>query len=555
MCKIMHRDGVCFFVSNRSGGDLQAELAAQSTSEAISAAASGDAEAAQSSSLSLESTSDPFKSVSRVCAVQSDKALVTITSEMSFEKNTSNARITRTNKMSGTSTETRLWSKTGGTVACSSDNTHASIDWSAADLSGISLVAHVERSREHVMTQTNLKKNTTISRTRSFSIVGNRTVSFVSASPSTDGSEITRTKNVSGAVTNTFKFIDKNGQTQSRTLTAATLGNAMEIKVIRNASTKALVSREIVSGVRLNTAADGSKVEASFINFLMTGEGESCALALVPPSRFTDARTWLGEFYEAIKSEVDKYSYVQVAVDLGFSATNGIFLMIRGHRRISLETAKIIAEALELNGREEEYLLLMSEYENTKLTHERERIFTELVKLKGRCELSRVDRAQLRFFTEWYHSVIRELVGLPCFSEDSYWICEQLNPHIRPRQASESLSLLVELRLIRKDDATNKYIQCDQYITTGDEVSSLAIVRFHQQMIDLGKESITNLSEDDRDVSAIQVAANSELMAKIKDEVRNFRKHLIEMCAGAKESDRILQLNMQIFPVADMRKK
>lgn len=279
------------------------------------------------------------------------------------------------------------------------------------------------------------------------------------------------------------------------------------------------------------------------------------ALVRVPPWRFIDTRSWLSEFYEELKSEVEKYSYVQFSVDLGFSASNVIFLMINGRRGISVKTAQRIAKALELSGKDEEYLLLMSEYENTKLTHERERLFSELVKIRSRCSLSPVHKAQLRFFTEWYHSVIRELVGLPDFSEDPHWISERLNPRIRPKQALESLDLLLELGLIRKDSATNRFVQCNQHITTGDELSSFAIVRFHQQMIDLGKESITNISENERDVSAIQVPANFELMEKIKSEVRVFRKHLIELCSSAKDVDRVLQLNVQIFPVANMQKK
>lgn len=258
--------------------DLQAELAAQSTTEAISAAASGDAEGSANISFALESatTTNPFRSISRVCEVQSDgSAKVTITSDMNFNKSLPTARMSWTSKMSGSSLETRLWSKTGG-VACAGNNTYAAIDWNA-DITGVSLVAHVERSREHVVTQTNLVRNTTMSRSRSFSIKGDRNVSFSAAS--TTGGQITRTKQVSGKVTNSFKFVDKNGQEQSGELTSETVqGYPLVINVIRNAASKELVSREIVSGKRINTSADGSKVEVSFTNFLIGGEGETCAL-------------------------------------------------------------------------------------------------------------------------------------------------------------------------------------------------------------------------------------------------------------------------------------
>lgn len=290
---------------------------------------------------------------------------------------------------------------------------------------------------------------------------------------------------------------------------------------------------------------DISKKEVIEIAFLET-----------PPSRFTETRTWLGEFYETLKNKLNnKYSYLEFASDLGFSATNVVFLMIRGKRALSLKSAQRIGESIGLPAREMRYFLLMAQYENEKSAHERERIFSELVELRGRFELSKMDRAQLRFFTEWYHPVVRELVGLPHFNENPEWIASQTRPRIRPRQAEESLALLEELQLIRRNGSTGRYEQTEKHITTGDEVSSLSIVRFHQKMIELGKDSITDINENERDVSAIQIPANEALLEKIKSEVRAFRKHIIAICENEKECERVLQLNIQLFPVTEQRRK
>ncbi len=86
-------------------------------------------------------------------------------------------------------------------------------------------------------------------------------------------------------------------------------------------------------------------------------------------------------------------------------------------------------------------------------------------------------------------------------------------------------------------------------------MSSLSIVRFHQQMIELAKESITDVDENERDVSAIQVPANEALLKKIKNEVRAFRKHIVALCENENECERILQLNIQLFPVTEHRRK
>ena len=257
--------------------DLQAELTAQATSEALSAASNGDVDGSSGLGLSLnaDSSSDPVKSITRTCVQQSDgSALVTINSEVSMDKSSSGSKIARSNKLSGKSLETRLWSLSGGQVNCVNGE-KAQINWKGA-LSGYSLKVHIERERTQSMSQTNVKKNTTVSRSRSFNMVGDRTISLVSYAEDSSAGVSIQEKKVSGKVSRSFRFIDKNGLEQSGTITSENIGDPLSIKVRRSLSSKELLSREIVSGVRASTGADGSRLELSFSSLLMSGEGESC---------------------------------------------------------------------------------------------------------------------------------------------------------------------------------------------------------------------------------------------------------------------------------------
>jgi uncharacterized protein (TIGR02147 family) len=286
------------------------------------------------------------------------------------------------------------------------------------------------------------------------------------------------------------------------------------------------------------------------------------ALNSAPPSHFTEIRAWLGALYDTLKFHLDNnYSYIEFAVDIGFSQTNVVFLMIRGKRPITLKSAERMASNIPLSAKETRYLLLLAEYENTRLAHEREHSFATLVELRRTFQASPISKAQLQFFTAWYHSVVRELVALPNFEEDPQWIAKQTKPPIRPKQAAESLKLLEELKLIQKNPDTGKLEQTKEHIGTGDDVESLSVVRYHQQMIELGKQSITTITEDERDVSALQIAADDALFEKIKHEVRAFRKHLLALAANHKQAkeaaqhEHIVQLNMQLFPVSEKRRK
>jgi len=50
----------------------------------------------------------------------------------------------------------------------------------------------------------------------------------------------------------------------------------MVVRVKRSLSSKEVISRELVSGTRKSVLADGTALELTFSQFVMSGSGESC---------------------------------------------------------------------------------------------------------------------------------------------------------------------------------------------------------------------------------------------------------------------------------------
>lgn len=251
------------------------EFAAQTSDEAISAATAGDSEGAAGFSLQLAGDAGAIKSSTRTCEVQADgSALVKITSELSLESSISTERFTREHKLSGKSEESRTWSHPSG-VECLND-VRAKVNL-LSDPTNYTLKVAIERSREQTRTETNVRKNTTLTSSRSFSMSGERLVSIVSYSEDSANDESTLVKNVSGKMARSFKFIAKSGEEKTGSFSSETVeGKPMVVKVKRKISSKEVVSRELVSGTRLSILKDGGQIETSFSNLLMKGAGEQC---------------------------------------------------------------------------------------------------------------------------------------------------------------------------------------------------------------------------------------------------------------------------------------
>jgi len=264
---------------------------------------------------------------------------------------------------------------------------------------------------------------------------------------------------------------------------------------------------------------------------------------------FLHYREYLQAVYFALKKGMERYSYLAFAEDLGFSRTNVIHLVISGKRPLTVKGAQRAAEALGLKGLERRYLETLVRYNNSRQSTEREELFQELLAMKNRTLKSALDKAQLEFFSEWYHPVIREMMLMPSFKADPEWIAATVFPRIRPEQARKSLELLEHLGLARLDNATHRYVAVSSQVSTGDEVMSMAVARYHQRTIDLGKETITLVNEHERDISAITVCVSAEMAERMKREVQEFRKRLLAMAEEARAVDRVYQLNLQLFPV------
>lgn len=206
----------------------------------------------------------------RSCESENDTATVEIESSVSGggEITTGFGSMTRT--ITGSSEQTRVWSRVGGSVSCASDNKHADIDWTNVD--GLRLTATFERSRAMQMTQT-FANGRTMSKSRSFSASGTRSVTWTASTET--GDEFTRSMTVTTDSTREIKIANKNGKTNEMRWTVKTSDDApLSVDVTRQSSDKAITSKVINSGTLVATTSRGS-AQTTFNAFTMTYSGTS----------------------------------------------------------------------------------------------------------------------------------------------------------------------------------------------------------------------------------------------------------------------------------------
>lgn len=263
--------------------------------------------------------------------------------------------------------------------------------------------------------------------------------------------------------------------------------------------------------------------------------------------QYTNYRVFLHDYYAFKKSTSPAFSLRFFAAKAGLSSHAHLKLVMDGKRNITKNTVVKIIQGLNLVDERATYFENLVFFNQAKTDKEKAFYYGKLVKSTPGSRLHKMDKAQFRIFTEWYHSVIREMVELRGFNPAPEWISRRLGGTISPAQAAESLKLLTSLGLISK--TANGYRQSQSLITTDDEVNDLLVKQYHGQMLNLAKTSMENVSAEKRDISAVTFAIQRKDFPALKKHLQLMRKELLDFSSEAGSGEDVVQVNIQLFPL------
>ncbi len=265
---------------------------------------------------------------------------------------------------------------------------------------------------------------------------------------------------------------------------------------------------------------------------------------------YLDYRAYLRSFYEARKQTRAGFSFRTFSKRAGLKSPNFFKLVMDGDRNLGADTVPKFADALGLTGAEREFFRDLVAFDQGSDSIEKNRAFERIAASRRFRTARRIDGLLLTYLSHWYHPAIRELAARKDFSADPKWIAKRLRPAISPRQAAESVELLLSLGLLVKDPVSGRLSQGEPTLTTEHEVSALGAVNFHRQMLQRASESIDEIPAELRDLAALTVCVSAPTAARVKERIHQFREALTELCDAEPAGTTVYQLNIQWFPLS-----
>ncbi|HHO50040.1 MAG TPA: TIGR02147 family protein [Deltaproteobacteria bacterium] len=263
---------------------------------------------------------------------------------------------------------------------------------------------------------------------------------------------------------------------------------------------------------------------------------------------YLDVRTYLRDEYTHRKAQGRGFSYRAFSRRAGLRSPNHLKRVIDGERTLTPEMALRYAEALGLTGNSATYFCDLAAFGRASTLEERNAAYKRLAGYRSYRRAHHLEICHAEYHANWYIPAIRELVLRHDFCEDPAWIAGQLIPAIRPSEAQHALRTLEELGLLKREQG--RLVQGEPVVTTGPETRGLHIRNYHRSMMEHAVQSMDLVPAAMRDISSLTFCTGEETLIDIKERIQRFRQELISLVADTVEGDRVVQLNIQLFPLS-----
>ncbi|MGA2505851.1 MAG: TIGR02147 family protein [Chitinispirillaceae bacterium] len=268
---------------------------------------------------------------------------------------------------------------------------------------------------------------------------------------------------------------------------------------------------------------------------------------------YFDYRHFLKDFYEQEKKSKPWFSYRYISSKVNLNP-GYIVKVFQGKIHLGLKNVQAFADLMTLEEKERNYFTELVLFGRAKNQNEIEQRFERLQSIKG-IRFRTIADSKSDFFAQWHHMAVRSLLSIYPFEGKNYRaLASMLSPKITAKEARASVRLLEKLKMIvRGEDGI--YRVTEQFISTGDRWTSAVIRNYQKKNIELSVAALEHHPKELRDISSVTMTLPIKDIDLIRERVRQFRQELLLMSQDSKSDDAVMQLNIQLFPVAFCEKR
>jgi uncharacterized protein (TIGR02147 family) len=270
--------------------------------------------------------------------------------------------------------------------------------------------------------------------------------------------------------------------------------------------------------------------------------------------QYVDYRKFLKDRVEYLASINPKFSTRELARRAELSSPF-ISYVLRSKRNLNEEAGRRVSKAIELNEVEAEYFELIRELELIKSHDEKTEHFKKIEKFRVKNGFGNGKDPLLSYYSDWISIAIRELMGCEGSSTDPKKIKKALNFKSSLGGIKKSLNSLFDCGFLVKNE-TGEAKTPEEFLNFDGKVYQMAIREFHSQMLERAKESMTELTPENRRISGVTMPISSKSFPKIVDLMKRFDAELRKIEEEDDgEKDRVINISQFAFILGQWKKE
>lgn len=263
---------------------------------------------------------------------------------------------------------------------------------------------------------------------------------------------------------------------------------------------------------------------------------------------YSDYHEFLRDWVERERERRTSFSYQWFANRAGFKSRSFLRLVCVGEKDLSKASALKIVQAMGLEGGQAEFFLVLVDLNNADDPREKALHLERLRRIAPPSRRTILSVQQYELFETWWMIPLWEILCARDWGDDWDRVASQFEPPIAVAEVRHGVELLLDLGLLEKTD--RGYARRETSLHTQDEVRSKAVRRYQETMLDKALDALRRIPQDARHVSTLTMGLDEAGYRRIQERIRAFRSEIIDIAQTQAGVDRVIQINIQMFPLS-----
>lgn len=262
---------------------------------------------------------------------------------------------------------------------------------------------------------------------------------------------------------------------------------------------------------------------------------------------YNNFRQYIHDYHAVRQKSEKKFSRGEFSKLLGLPNTRSFINDVIKGRKVTSNFIERFTNIMEFDKDESQFFRVLVKFNQAENIEERELYFDQLISL-NKTPKKIIEKNVYVYYKNWYNSVIRALLNVYEFDGDYSKLAQKVFPKITIKQAKESITLLNDLGLIKK----NKHgilKPVDKVLSTGESLKNELLKQSQMQCIDIARKMFFLNNNRAQRVITKTISLSEEGYNRIENKLSKVSSEINSIIhKDEKKADRIYQLNLLLLP-------